>query len=207
VRLTTNFNGTLAHVDYTYTAGTFAAPALTSPAPGSTFAGPSVTFNWSPGTGNTEYELLLGLNGAGSSGLYDSGLTTATSATATNLPTNGATVYAQLSFEAGGIWHYVDYTYIEATGIPATMISPASGATLGTSNVTFTWTAGTFVTKYDLLVGVNGPGSGDLYEMAPTTATAATVLKLPANGAKVYVRLMSNIGGAWQYNDYTYTEQ
>jgi hypothetical protein len=33
------------------------------------------------------------------------------------------------------------------------------------------------------------------------------VLKLPAYGATVYVRLMSEISGAWQDVDYTYNEQ
>ena len=150
---------------------------------------------------------MLGLNGVGSGDLYNSGVTTATSAIATNLPTNWTKVYVRLSFEAGGIWHYTDYKYTAATGIPATTTSPMPGATLGALNVVFTWTAGKFVAKYDLLVGDNGPGSGDLYEMGSTTATTATVPRLPANGAKVYVRPMSNIGGAWQYTDYTYTEQ
>jgi hypothetical protein len=56
-------------------------------------------------------------------------------------------------------------------------------------------------------VGVSGPLSDDLYVVSSTTATTATVPNLPANGAMVYVRLMSNIGGAWQYNDYTCNEQ
>jgi len=30
---------------------------------------------------------------------------------------------------------------------------------------------------------------------------------LPANGVKMYARLYSKINGAWQYNDYVYTEQ
>jgi hypothetical protein len=71
----------------------------------------------------------------------------------------------------------------------------------------FTWSEGADVTKYDLLVGVSGPGSGDLLNLGATTATAATAPKLPAHGETIYVRLMSDISGAWQFNDYTYTAQ
>jgi hypothetical protein len=81
------------------------------------------------------------------------------------------------------------------------------GSTLGTSNVTFNWTAGTNVTKYGLLVGVGGPGSADIFATGSTTALTATVPKLPANGATIYVRLMSDISGSWHYIDYTYTAQ
>jgi hypothetical protein len=42
-----------------------------------------------------------------------------------------------------------------------------------------------------------------LYKGTALTATATT---LPANGVEVYARLYSKINGAWQYNDYVYTE-
>jgi hypothetical protein len=178
---------------------------LTSPAPESKLAGTSVTFTWTAGA--TEYDLWLGLNGPGSSSLYNSGLTTATSATVTALPPKGAPIYARLFSEIGGVWYHSDYTYTEPTGTPAALTSPSPGSTLGTSSVSFKWTAGTDVTIYDLLVGVSGPGSTNLFETGSTPANSATVPKLPAYGATVYVRLMSDIGGAWQYTDYTYKEQ
>ncbi|MGP8173543.1 MAG: Ig-like domain repeat protein, partial [Terracidiphilus sp.] len=66
---------------------------LTTPAPGSVLTGSSVTFTWTAGRGPTAYELYLGTTGVGSNNLYYSGLTTATSASVTGLPTNGVTVY------------------------------------------------------------------------------------------------------------------
>jgi len=182
--------------------------ALTAPTPGTALAGPSVTFAWTAGTGVTGYGLWLGLNGAGSSDLYVSGLTTATSANVTGLPTKGATVYARLFWEIGSSSHtyYADYTYTEATSTLAAMISPTAGSTLGASNVVFSWTAGTFVTNYTLWLGINGPGSSDVYVSGPLTATSTTVTRIPTKGAAIYARLFSDIGGHYLYTDYLYTE-
>ena len=89
----------------------------------------------------------------------------------------------------------------------AALTSPAPGSTLGTSNVTFTWTAGTgATTEYDLWLGLSGPGSSSLYASGWMTNTSATVTSLPAKGATVYARLYSMVNGKVEYNDYTYTE-
>jgi hypothetical protein len=52
----------------------------------------------------------LGSTGAGSSDLYSSGQTTATTFTVKTLPTNGETIYARVLTNFGGTWGYVDYT-------------------------------------------------------------------------------------------------
>jgi len=203
VRLMSDIGGAFQYHDYTYTeAGTPAV--MISPTPGSRLGSSNVTFTWTAGTGVAEYVLLVGL-APGSGDLFNFSSTTATSATVPNLPAKGATIYVSLMSDIGGTFRTADYTYTEA-GTPATMISPTPGSTLGTSNVTFTWTAGAGVTLYDLLVGL-GPGSTDLYSSGSTTATSATVPSLPAKGATIYVRLMSDIGGVFHSNDYTYTEK
>ena len=201
-----NSSGTY-YADYTYTQAASTKAALTSPTPGTVLAGPSATFTWTAGTWTTPYQLWLGLNGPGSSDLYVSGFTTATSATVSGLPTNGATVYARLFSKVGSATLYADSIYTEATGTPAALTTPTPGSTLGTSGVIFTWTPGAWVTKYTLWLGTNGPGSHDLFTSGWTTATSATVTKLPARGAMVYARLFSRIGSSTQYADYTYTEQ
>jgi hypothetical protein len=108
-RLTTNFNGTWEHADYTYTAATLAA--LTVPAPGSTLTGSSETFHWTTAAGATGCILSLGSTGAGSYNLYYSGSVTAPSATVNNLPTNGETIYARLTTNFNGTWVQTYYTY------------------------------------------------------------------------------------------------
>jgi hypothetical protein len=86
---------------------------MTSPAPGSVLPGSSATFAWSSGTGVTAYTLMLGTTGAGSSDIYSSGSTTATSATVNNLPTGGLT------------WGTMD-AWLQCA-------SPAAGATVSTT--------------------------------------------------------------------------
>jgi hypothetical protein len=180
---------------------------LFAPTPGSVLPGSSATFMWTSAPGASGYDLWLGLSGPGSSSLYNSGVTTATSVTVTTLPTKGATVYARLYSIIGGKAQYYDYTYTEATiGAPATMISPAQGSTLGASNVKFTWTAGSGATKYNLWLGLAGPGSSSLYASGWQATTTATVPTVPAKGATVYARLYSDVYGVTLYNDYTYTE-
>jgi hypothetical protein len=76
---------------------------------------------------------------------------------------------------------------------------------LGTSNVQFQWNAGIAVTEYQLNLSAIAAGDSELYSYKGTALTA-TATSLPGNGAKLYARLYSKINGAWQYNDYQYTE-
>ena len=192
--------------DYTYTEAGMPLPAaLTSPTPGSMLTEPSLYFGWTAGVGPTAYQLWLGTTGAGSSNLYNSGVTTATSASVTGLPANGQTVYATLGSLIGGVWQYANYTYTEA-GPPAALTSPAPGSVLPGSSVTFAWTGGTGVTVYQLWLGTTGVGSYNLYYSSTTMATTVTVNGLPTNGVTVFARLRSEIYGSWQSIDYLYTE-
>ena len=110
--------------------------------------------------------------------------------------------------EISGAWQNNDYTYNETPlGTPATMTSPTPSSVLGTTNVVFTWSAGTGVTSYELWLGLSGPGSSSLYSSGVTTALTTTVPSIPAKGLTVYARLFSTINGKSQFNDYTYTEQ
>jgi hypothetical protein len=77
---------------------------------------------------------------------------------------------------------------------------------LAGSSATFTWTAGTGVTEYWLYAGTGHAGAANLYNTS-ATSSSANVTGLPTTGGTVYVRLLSKISRAWQYNDYTYTAQ
>jgi centrosomal CEP192-like protein len=94
-----------------------------------------------------------------------------------------------------------------ATTTAATaIISPAPGSTLTSASTTFTWSAASAgVTGYGLNVGTT-PGGANLVNMYPLSGTSTTV-KLPTNGATIYVRLWTVFNGAtFLHNDYTYTE-
>ncbi|MGA9672282.1 MAG: hypothetical protein WBQ94_23920, partial [Terracidiphilus sp.] len=194
--------GAWEYRNFTYTASApFIKSTLTNPTPGSVL-GTSQTFTWSAGTGVTQYALWLG-TAPGLSNLYNSGHITATSASVTGLPLGNITIYAQLYSYVGGAWLYSNYTYI-AAGSPA-ILSPAPGSVLS-FNATFTWTPGTGATMSSLTLGTTGPGSSNLYNSGPTTATSATVTGLPTNGAPIYAQLGSYNGTTWTYINYTYME-
>jgi hypothetical protein len=201
-RLLTNFNGSYATADYTYTADTHAVMA--SPVPGTVLPGPSVTFTWSAATGATAYELYLGSTGAGSSNLYSSGSKTVTTLAVTGLPTNGETIYARVLTNFNGVWGYADYTYTAATH--AVMASPSPGSALTGTGVTFTITpaTGTEATAYELFLGSTGVGSSNLYSSGQKSGTSFAVTGLPSNGETIYARVLTNFGGTWGYVDYTY---
>ena len=207
-------NGAWQYNDYTYTeSGTPVPAALTSPAPGSKLTGSSATFTWSAGTGVSLYEFRLGTTGPGSRDVYNSAEATTTALTSgliSNIPTNAATLYARIYSWINGAWQYNDYTYTESgTPVPAALTSPAPGSKLTGSSATFTWSAGTGVSLYEFRLGTTGPGSRDVYNSAEATTTALTsglISNIPTNAATLYARIYSWINGAWQYNDYTYTE-
>ena len=108
-RLWSEIDGSWLSCDYTYTeAGSPAPAALTSPTPGSSLTGSSVTFTWTGGSGPAAYQLWLGTTGVGSQNLYDSGATKATTVTVNSLPTDGVTVFARLWSKIKGTWQSND---------------------------------------------------------------------------------------------------
>jgi len=178
------------------------APAvLTSPKPGSALTSSTAKFAWTS-TGATGYSLWLGSTGVGSHNLYSSGETTATSVTASGLPTNGGTIYARLYSTFGKTTVHNDYTYTAAT--LAAMTSPAAGSVLAGANVTFTWSAAAGATGYSLWLGSTGAGSNNLYDSGETTKTSWTANGLPTNGEAIYARLYTNFNGKALYADYAY---
>jgi hypothetical protein len=184
---------------------------MTTPAPSTTLAASSVTFNWNAGCGVTEYYLYVG-SAQGSNNLYGQDQGTRMSALVTNLPTNGSTLYVRLWSLIAGVWNFIDYTYTASgangsggcTGnAPATITSPTPSTTLTGASATFTWTTGTCATSYTLSVG-NETGGAEIFT-ATGTAVTATVSNLPTAGQTIFVRLTTTFGGTTQSNDYTYT--
>jgi len=208
-RLYSKINGAWQSNDYVYTeTGTPTPATLTSPTPGlSTILGTTnVAFHWTSGVDVADYQLNLSAIAAGDSDLYSyKGTATTTAAT---LPANGVKVYARLYSKINGTWQYNDYVYTESgTPTPAALTSPTPGlgTTLGTTNVTFQWSAGTSASVYQLNLSSIAPGSSELYSYKGT-ALSATASTLAAHGVTVYATLYSKIDGAWLSNAYVYTE-
>jgi streptogramin lyase len=207
VSLVSTFTGgSTQTANYAFIEATAVSASLTSPTPGSTLDGSSVTFAWTVGLGVTTYELRLGTAGVGSNNLYDSGSTKAKSVSVSNIPTDSATVFVQLlsSFN-GSPTQAANYTYAEATPSPAMLTSPTPGSTLGSYNVSFAWTAGSFVTSYEIRVGTAGIGSSNIFDRFG--ASPLTVNFIPTSGGTLYVALLSYFNGApTQTVNYTFTE-
>lgn len=83
------------------------------------------------------------------------------------------------------------------------IVSPPPGSQLPGRNVVFSWSAGTGVDRYGLMVG-RTLGASDYANWEGTT-TRLRVKNLPRDGSTVYVRLRWRSGGAWAFTDYTYT--
>ena len=206
VRLYSQANGAWQYLDYTYTEESPAAPAaITSPAPGSTLTGSSVSFSWTAGSDVTQYVLHVGTTGVNSSNIFG-GAVTGDSKNITGIPATGGTLYVRLYSFFAGSYQYADYTYTEAIpATPAAITSPAPGSTLTGSSATFSWTAGSHVTQYVLHVGTSGVDSSNLFGGA-VTGDSKSVTGIPTTGATLFVRLYSFFAGSYQYADYTYTE-
>ena len=205
VRLYSHIGSTWPWVDYTFTAS---GPAtITSPVNGSLLPGSSVTFQWTLGTGVTQYWLSISKLGVGGGDLYNSdpGPGLVTSKTINGLPSDGSTIYVRLYSHIGSAWPSHDYVYTAAG--PATITSPVNGSTLPGSSVNFQWTTGTGVTQYWLSISKAGVGGGDLYnsDPGPGLVTSKTINGLPTDGTTIYVRLYSHIGSSWPWRDYVYT--
>jgi hypothetical protein len=117
VRLWSMINGTWKKNDYVYTAATTGgttagAPAqLVTPAPGSTFPGSTVQFQWTSGSGVTKYWLSMGAAPGGEE-IYSQDYGTNLNATVTDLPVSGRPIYVGLWSLIGGKWYRNDYTYV-----------------------------------------------------------------------------------------------
>ena len=197
---------------YTVTASTggggSSTAALTSPAPSSTLSGANVTFQWSAGSGASEYWLRLGST-QGASDIYDATAGTNLSQAVTGIPTDGRTVYVTLYTKTGTTWPYNQYTLTAASGggsgsETAELTSPAADSTLTGSTVTFQWSAGTGASEYWLRLG-STRGAGDIYDATAGTNLSQSVSGIPTDGRAIHVTLYSKVGSTWPYNQYTLT--
>jgi len=201
-------NGSWQSNAYTYTAYSAGSSTgvLTTPTPGSTLTGSTVTFDWTAGSGASGYWIDIG-SSTGTHNIYSSGnLGNVLTATINGLPTDGSTVYVTLYTLLSGTWFANGYSYtaFNSTGGLAAMQTPPPNSTLSGSSVTFTWSSDSSATGYWVDVGSTA-GGHDIYSSGNLgTARTLTVNTLPANNSTIYVTLYSYVGGAWSNNAYTY---
>jgi sugar lactone lactonase YvrE len=150
--------------------------ALTSPASKAVLTGSKVTFTWSTATGATGYGFRLGTS-VGANNLFDIGTTKNTSATVSNLPTNGQTIYARLYTMNGVSQVHTDYVFTAAIQAALTGIFPASGVRGTSVNVTLT---GTNLTGITAVTAPNQPSiTVSKFHAVSSTEVAATLTLAP----------------------------
>jgi hypothetical protein len=204
VTLYTEFGGNWYSNLYIYTAESFTLASMATPSAGSPLSGQSQTFTWSAASSGVQaYYLDVGTSSQVNY-YYSQNQGLNTSATVSNLPVDGSTVYVTLYSQFNGTWYNNQYTFSAA--LPAAMTSPANGSTFAGSSQTFTWTTGNSVTQITLSIG-SIPGGTDIYSENEGMNTSATVNNLPTNGETLYVTLTSLIEGTSYSNSYTYTAE
>jgi len=125
---------TVPATNITYTANFMQTqqPAITSPTPGSTLASSSVTFQWSSGTGVTNYFLYVG-SSFGANDIFGQSAGLNLSTAVNNLPVNGSTLYVRLWWAtAAAGWQYTDYTYTAFTAVYTTVTVQSASNLYGT---------------------------------------------------------------------------
>jgi hypothetical protein len=161
------------------------SPTVVSPASGSTGLTSPVTFQWTAVSGATNYIVWGTSSGtsASSSDRYTIGTTSSTQLTAP-VPQGALAWYVEADF---GDCPTATYSKASALSVstaavcsttPATLLSPANGATGLTSPVTFKWTVVSGASGYQLYIA-QGTDPGDL--VGTTTATSLT--KLVSDGS------------------------
>jgi endo-alpha-N-acetylgalactosaminidase len=169
---------------------------VVAPLPGSTLSTASAPFQWSAGSGVSQYRLSVG-TAAGGATLFDQ-TTAKTAATVTGLPATGP-VFVRLWSLVGATWHFTDYSYTALRPTisiaNATVMEGLTGTTTMTFPVTLTPAAATAVTvSYATANGTATAGSDYL-------ATSGT-LTIPA-GAKTAAINVAITGDAVSEGDET----
>src|SRR5213075_1719478 len=117
VTMWSSFNNVWQPIYYTYrscgSCGVVVAE-LTSPLNNSKFAGGSVTFNWSGGSGPSAYYMYVG-NSFNAFDIYNSYVTGGTT-TVSGIPIDGRTIYVTLWSQFGGVWRPNNYVFKASGG-------------------------------------------------------------------------------------------
>jgi flagellar hook assembly protein FlgD len=108
--------------------------AISSPVPSSIIALPSATFQWTTGSGASEYRLAIGTS-VGAGDIYDQNQGTNTTATVSGIPLTGQILYVRLYSNLSGTWQYNDYSYPTKAEIPLEFGASVTQSTLTANNV------------------------------------------------------------------------
>jgi hypothetical protein len=176
-----------AYSQWTFTNGVTlpTVPNLTSPGNGASVIGTSVTFQWSPSSGATNY--WLSVYGAGNY-LINKAVGNVNSDTEVGFPNNGTTYIWMVAAGNGAGWTSASTarTFVNGSVVPMapSIISPTNNAQVAGTSVTFQWSASSGATNYWLAV-TKASDNSVVINKAVGNVTSDTETGFP-NDATVY---------------------
>jgi hypothetical protein len=184
---------------WSFSDSSFSALAATITYRGSPNAFPRLAdlIQWTGVPDAEAYYLYVGTT-PGSRDLVDSGETLDTEYFIQNL-SRTQPLYARLWTKAGGIWRYIDRTFVPH---PAAVLYPIDGSTNANLSFPIQWTPVPDAQAYYLYVGTT-VGAKNLVDSRETQETWYLGRNLPA-GQTLYARLWTKINNSWLYTDSTF---
>jgi hypothetical protein len=174
---------------------------FTAPAPGAQVTAP-VTFQWASRSDAQGYYLYVGTS-SGAKNLVDTGQISATSYTASSLPSG--TLYAKIWTLQENVWRGNEITFSVANPLPpqAAFTYPANGARNVDQGQPFQWTAVSGAQAYYLYVGTT-LGAKNIVDTGEIQTTTYAMSNLPA-AQTLYARIYTKQNGIWRFNDVSFT--
>ncbi|MCA9407129.1 MAG: right-handed parallel beta-helix repeat-containing protein [Candidatus Omnitrophica bacterium] len=212
VQLLSRINGTFHTRSYEFLIDTTVdvdpadAAEMLSPKPETMIDQTSVTFEWSSGSGVSEYFLTVGTK-SGLGDVYEQSQGLNRSVTINNLPLVNLELYVRLWSKIKNEWIINDYFYPTKSNLQKNpdagdVVKPEPGSTIYFPDVTFEWTPGKGVEEFFFAIGQD-PEIFDIYRQLQGKNTSVSVV-IPIDDQVKYVHLWSKIAGVWYANNYIY---
>jgi hypothetical protein len=182
-------------------AGAQMTASLINPADGATNVDLTQPFTWTSVPDVQAYYLYVGTT-QGAKDLVNTGEIQQTSYRVPLTLATGATMFARLWTKMGGIWRYVDTTFVAPP--VARFTYPAVTTTIVDQGQPLTWTAVPSVQAYYLYIG-STIGAKDLVNTGEMLQTSYLVKSILPDSRTLYARLWTKTGGVWRYIDRTFS--
>jgi hypothetical protein len=163
----------------------------------------SLPFQWLPVGLAQGYRLYVSTSPSLEDVVFDSGVIFQTQLSVSGLPSTQP-LFARVLTNVHGIWTFADAVFTaEPSSAPATIQTPADGATGISGAEAFRWAAVPLAQAYRLRIGTT-PGGEDVHDTGATLTTARFVPDLPA-GVPLYGTLSTELDGVWQATSFQFT--
>jgi hypothetical protein len=179
------------------------APAIVTPAPGSTLTSNNVLFTGGHTGSDLQHWIYVGTT-PGNYQILTQDLGTGHAVMVSGLPNSG-TIYVRYWTRFAGGWQLTDQQYTMNVTAPSAppIVSPTPGSTLTSDSVTFTGGHTGSDLQHWLYVGTT-PGNYQIFTQDLGTGHGAMVNGLPNSGT-IYLRYWTRFADGWHLTDQQYT--